>query len=147
MRVSLLALLGCFAVLFAACDHHEPGKNEPGENAVTVHIQEHYDESHGLYIEGAFSYVRVERLNGDEVLEIRLEQRKSDLHLDPGAYRFASYQRACEGNCGSLDPPSDECERVIRVEREMKVRIFAAAGVPCRLVPREMERLRTGTTS
>jgi hypothetical protein len=107
-------------------------RHQPGEDAVAVRIQQKYDESHGLYIEGSYSYVRVERLDGDELLEVRLEQGEADLRLDSGAYRFFSYQRACEGNCESLDPPSDECERVIQIEREMEVRIFAAAGGSCR---------------
>ena len=130
--MSLLAPV-CFAVLMSACG----GGYAPGEGAVAVRIKQEYDESHGLYIEGSYSYVRVERFDGSELLEERLGgDGEADLRLDPGAYRFVSYQRACEGNCGSLDPPSDECERVIGVEREMEVRILAAAGVPCRLVPR-----------
>jgi hypothetical protein len=131
MRLSLLALLVCFAALISACG----GGYEPGEDAVAVRIQEEYDESRGLYAEGSFSYVRVERLNGDELLEVRLEDGKADFRIEPGAYRFVSYQRVCEGNCDSLDHPSDECQRVIPVEREMEVRIFAGAGMPCRLAP------------
>jgi hypothetical protein len=37
------------------------------------------------------------------------------LRLDPGEYRFVSFQRACEGNCGSLDSPSDDCNQIVRV--------------------------------
>jgi hypothetical protein len=76
------------------------------------------------------------RRPGDELLKERLEQGEARFRLDPEAYRFVSFQRPCNGNCESLDPPEAECERVIRVERTMEVRIFAAAGVPCRLVPR-----------
>jgi hypothetical protein len=132
MRVSSLALLACCATLLPACGGYEPGEHAV---AVSVYVAE-YDVSHGLYAEGSYSYVRVERLDGEELLEERLEQEGARLRLDPGAYRFASFQRPCDGNCESLDPPEAECERVIRVERAMEVRVFATAGLPCRLVPR-----------
>jgi hypothetical protein len=131
MRVSLLVLLAFFTALLAGC-----GGYQAGEDAVVVRIQEEYDQSGGLYFEGSYSYVRVERLDGEKLLQDRLDDRlTARLRLDPGTYRFASFQRPCEGNCGSLDPPTDECERVIRVERAMDVQILAGAGVPCRLVP------------
>jgi hypothetical protein len=129
MRLSLaVAFLACLVLVGSAC-----GGYEAGENAVAVRIQEEYDESHGLYIEGSYSYVRVEELDGTKLLEERLDDHGgARLRLDPGTYRFSSYQRPCEGNCGSLDPPADECEKVIRIRGETEVRIYAGAGVPCR---------------
>ena len=36
-----------------------------------------------------------------------------ELHLSPGAYRLVSWQRICDGNCGNLDPPSQQCARPV----------------------------------
>lgn len=126
MRTLLrLALVGsAAAVLLAGC-----GGYEPGEDAVDVRVRQVYDMSEAAYAEGSYSYVRVERPQGGKLLEERLPEGEaaeqseprivSDvvLRLDPGHYRLVSFQRACDGNCDSLDPPSDECERVIRVPR------------------------------
>jgi hypothetical protein len=68
-----------------------------------------------LYIEGSYSYVRIEQ-NGREVLERRLSVTKSpqaSIALEPGSYRLVSYQRPCDGNCGLLDPPTDQCDSPI----------------------------------
>jgi hypothetical protein len=85
------------------------------------------DFSKGLYIEGSYSYVRVERPDGEEVLKERLgkERECSEsecvselvLRLDSGEYRLVSFQRPCEGNCDFLDPATDRCDRLIEVRR------------------------------
>ena len=109
------------AVLLAGC-----GGYEPGEDAVDVRVRQVFDMSEGAYFEGSYSYLRVERPDGDELLEERLpdnsvpageEKFVSELvvRLDPGHYRLVSFQRPCDGSCDSLDPPTDECQRVIRV--------------------------------
>lgn len=131
MRVSLLVLLAFFTALLAGC-----GGYQPGEDAVVVRIQEEYDQSGGLYFEGSYSYVRVERLDGEKLLQERLDDRlTARLRLDPGTYRIASLQRPCEGNCGSLDPPTDE-RAGDSCRASNGCAILAGAGVPCRLVPR-----------
>jgi hypothetical protein len=38
---------------------------------------------------------------------------KLTLQVQPGAYRLVSWQRLCDGNCGTLDPPSQHCARLI----------------------------------
>jgi hypothetical protein len=63
-------------------------------------------------IEGAFSYIRLERTGGATVTERRLpDSGKLTLTVRPGAYRLASWQRTCDANCGNLDPPSNHCAR------------------------------------
>jgi hypothetical protein len=101
MRVSLLVLLAFFTALLAGC-----GGYQAGEDAVVVRIQEEYDQSGGLYFEGSFSYVRVERLDGEKLLQDRLDDRlTARLRLDPGTYRFASFQPPCEGQLRVARPP------------------------------------------
>ena len=140
MRTLLrLTLVGsAAAALLAGC-----GAYEPGEDAVDVHVRQVYDMSEGAYVEGSYSYVRVERPQGGKLLEERLPDGEpagqskdriiSDvvLRLDPGHYRLVSFQRPCDGSCDSLDPPTDECERVIRVTRpeaQVTVTVLPAEG-------------------
>jgi hypothetical protein len=125
------------AVLLAAC-----GGYEPGEDAVDVRVRQVFDMSDGAYFEGSYSYVRVERPQGGKLLEERLphgepaghEKFVSDavLRLDPGDYRLVSFQRPCSGSCDSLDSPTDECERVIRVtRREGLITVTVRPGEGC----------------
>jgi len=65
-----------------------------------------------LPTEGALSYIRIERAGGATVTEWRLPgSGKLTLTVAPGAYRLLSWQRACDANCGHLDPPSSRCAR------------------------------------
>ena len=133
MRVLLLALLACFAAFPAGC-----GEYDAGENGVRVDIHEVWDATEGMYAEGSYSYIRVERLDGDELLEEQFEQEEIlHLRLDPGSYRFVSFQRPCDGSCDSLDPPTDECQRVIPVEkaepgRGISIEVRVIPGERCR---------------
>jgi D-alanyl-D-alanine dipeptidase len=84
--------------------------------------------SEGLYIEGAVSYLQLRR-HGRVVLRrsyrpgrrVALRRR-----LRAGRYRLRSWQRPCDGNCGTLDPPTDACSR----------RMFVPAGGSVRAVVR-----------
>ena len=73
-----------FAVLLAAaCGGSEP----PSRSAhpATVHVRQQW-VSGGLYVEGSYSYVRVER-DGTSVHEIRLSGERiprATIRLDPG---------------------------------------------------------------
>jgi hypothetical protein len=116
--------------VFSACAGDEGP--EPGPDAVDVSVRQIYDMSEGGYIEGTYSYVRVERLDGNELIEKRFTQEAGKLdelrllstmtlRLDPGSYRLVSFQRPCSGNCENLDPPTDECSREIVVVRDRPV--------------------------
>jgi hypothetical protein len=105
---------------------------EPGPDAVDVSVRQIYDMSEGAYIEGTYSYVRVESVDGNELMEKRFteEGRKlgelrllstMTLRLEPGSYRLVSFQRPCGGSCENLDPPTDECSHEILVTRDRPV--------------------------
>jgi hypothetical protein len=84
-------------------------------------------------IEGALSYIRVERAAGVTLTERRLPgDQQLTLKLQPGAYRLVSWQRICDANCGNLDPPSDRCARPFTVRQrqqlEATVRIDFVSG-------------------
>jgi hypothetical protein len=62
--------------------------------------------------EGALSYIRVERATGATVTKRQLPgSGQLTLRVPSGAYRLVSWQRICDGNCGNLDPPSQQCAR------------------------------------
>jgi hypothetical protein len=126
-------------MLLAACDRYEPGPD-----AVDVRVELQYDTSQGAYVEGSFSYIRVERPDGERLFERRLSELSGKgptfhstdhIRLDPGDYQLISFQRPCSGNCGSLDPPTDRCKRRIHVrgDRTLTVRITAQPGQNCNI--------------
>ena len=109
---------------------------EPGPDAVEVRVELQYDVSQGAYVEGSLSYIRVERPDGERLFERQLSELSGKsptfhstdyIRLAPGEYQLISFQRPCEGNCGSLDPPTDRCERRIRVTGNPKLTVLIAA--------------------
>jgi hypothetical protein len=135
MRTALLAVLPALAALvLAGCGSQSaPPVGERGqtvvdaraEGSVDVRVRQVLDFSKARYTEGSYSYIRVERPDGKEVVEERVDEErdcsefecvsKVFVRLDPGEYRLVSFQRPCEGNCGFLDPPMDRCARSIGV--------------------------------
>jgi hypothetical protein len=70
------------------------------------------------YTEGSVSFVRVRDSGGDLVLSRRVRHRprfRLRRRLAAGEYVVRSYQRPCDGNCSTLDPPTDRCARRVRV--------------------------------
>ena len=76
------------------------------------------------YIEGSLSYLRVEAVGGEAVVDgpatdgtqVRGRDPLLERPLPAGEYRLVSHQRPCQGNCSFLDPPTDRCERTVRLE-------------------------------
>jgi hypothetical protein len=92
-----------------------------------------------FYIEGSRSYVRIEYMDGTKVAEEMLaggERPGVSLRVNPGDYRIFSWQRPCDGNCGLLDPPTDECDRTLSVPSGEVVRgtIEVRPGEGCTIV-------------
>jgi hypothetical protein len=89
-------------------------------------------------IEGAVSFIRVKRPSGTVVLTRRLPASdRLTLRLRPGRYRLVSWQRTCDANCGTLDPPSDRCSRALTLRPGARlhatIRINFATGCVIRL--------------
>ena len=73
---------------------------------------------HAVPIEGALSYIRVERATGATVTQRQLPgSDKLTLWVQPGTYRLVSWQRLCDANCGNLDPPSQRCARTFTLRQ------------------------------
>ena len=83
----------------------------------TLDLRQSFDHSRGLYVEGSFSYVRVRGVRGKLVVGKRSSRPRFRMRrrLAPGRYTVIDYQRPCDGNCGTLDPPTDRCARRVRI--------------------------------
>lgn len=92
-----------------------PGTSEAAPG--TLELRESFDRSHGLYVEGSVSYVRVRTSGGKLPVARRVRKQRFRMRrrLAPGRYRVISYQRPCDGNCRFLDPPTDRCARRVRI--------------------------------
>ena len=89
-------------------------------------------------IEGAITFIRVKRPSGRVVLTRRLPASdRRTLPLPAGRYRLVSWQRLCDGNCGTLDPPSDRCARSLTIVAGQRlratIRVNYAVGCVIRL--------------
>jgi hypothetical protein len=90
-------------------------------------------------IEGALSYIRLERATGATVTQRQLPGSGNlTLQVRPGAYRLVSWQRICDANCGTLDPPSQHCARplTIRSGEQLTVAIQVNFASGCVIVLR-----------
>jgi len=138
------AALAAVALTIASCAGHAapalvaaPGPT-PEAGAAALRITQ-VMVGHNLFVEGSFSYIRIEPTAGGVPIQRRLPgSGKLTIKLDPGAYRLVSWQRACDGNCGYLDPPSDRCARTFTIRQhhplQAAIRLNPAAG--CTIVIR-----------
>jgi hypothetical protein len=121
IRSGLAAAAALAAVLLAAgCEGSEPAPRSA--HSAQVQVRQEWVGG-GLYVEGSYSYVRVER-DGTAVTEVRLSKERvprATIHLEPGTYRLVSFQRPCDGNCSRLDPPSDRCSHEIEATADARV--------------------------
>lgn len=127
-RLALVALVLCLA----GCGHAPA----PGASA-RLHVEQLTAAGSPIPIEGAFHYVRV--VGEDVDVRRRLTAERvptTTLELAPGRYRLESWQRTCDGNCGTLDPPSDQCSGEFELESTQRLRatITITYGSGCRIV-------------
>jgi hypothetical protein len=89
-------------------------------------------------IEGAITFIRIKRPSGRVVLTRRLPAtERRTLTLPPGRYRLVTWQRLCDANCGTLDPPSHRCARSLTIRSGERlraiIRVNYAVGCVIRL--------------
>lgn len=126
-----LALVGSLALATGGCGGS--AESAPTEPAA-LRIEQSLDSSGGIPIEGEYSYARIESPSGAKISEERLpEDGRVTIHLSPGTYRLLSYQRICNGNCGYLEPPSEECSRAFDIsdDEPLVARIRVTFGSGC----------------
>ena len=130
-----LALCTALLLAFAGCG----GSKATSSDAPGQLLVEQTFVGKALYIEGAKSYVSAEPENGSDTKEAELSyaDRAStgSLRLDPGRYTLKSWQRPCDGNCGYLDPPTDECSAPVEVTSgaDTRVKIEVEPGKGCKI--------------
>jgi hypothetical protein len=115
------ALVAIAAGASSACGGDQPRSSDLG--MATLHVRQEWERG-GLYVEGAYAYVRLER-DGESVTEVRLSDARiprATIQVAPGSYRLVSFQRPCDGNCSRLDPPTDVCSRALEVEPDAQLR-------------------------
>ena len=97
------------------------------------------DSSAGFYIEGSIWHLRVVGSAGDAVLDSDLKDDHVSLQIAPGRYRLESYERQCDGNCGILSPPSDDCTSSVTAQARatVTVRVTLTPGKGCTMRIRE----------
>ena len=132
-RVPALLVLATATLLTGAgCGGSQSPAVYPGTGRLRV--EQTVDLTGPIPIEGAYSYVRVEDEAGDEVVQERLtSEGKATISLDAGSYRMISYQRTCDGNCGSLDAASDRCAKgfTLETDEEMSATVQVTYGSGC----------------
>jgi hypothetical protein len=72
VRKFLTASLAVLALSACQGDESRDAVDDASQDAVAVRIRQIYDVSEGMYVEGSYSYVRVENLDGDKLIEKRL---------------------------------------------------------------------------
>ena len=85
-----------------------------------------------FYVEGSIWFARLDA--GDTVIaETKVDGNNFSIKLPPGFYRLTSYQRACSGNCGALDPPTDRCSAPLRIRpgKTLRALVFVRPGFGC----------------
>jgi hypothetical protein len=134
-RFATAALLAGVVVAAMGCggdDEH----TATSADAADLHVLQVWDKSAGLYVEGARSFVAVESLEGEEVLEVELQAtpagHETTILLDPGRYKLLSWQRPSAGGGGVYDPPTDRCdaefEILLKTPVEAAIEVRAAEG-------------------
>ena len=86
-RTQLLAALVALA-FFPGCAVKQQ-EYEAGPAAMDVRVRQLFDMSEGTYFEGSYSYLRVERPDGDKLLEERLLGGAVRLGRKPRYFAFA----------------------------------------------------------
>ena len=102
-------LAACIPLMFAWASAGTADPLATGRIAVSQTVQ-------CCYREGAVSYVVI-RQAGNDAAATKTSRLLAPLEptliigteLAPGRYMISSFQRPCDGNCGFLDPPVDQC--------------------------------------
>jgi hypothetical protein len=135
MTVAALAAGSCTAQASVRPAARPAGPARPAGHLVIREVL----VGHSLFVEGSVGFVRIERPSGRKVLTRRLplDDPRITVPLRPGRYRLKSWQRPCDANCGTLDPPTDRCSRMLTIRPGERlraiIRLNPATGCVIRL--------------
>jgi len=141
MRRTPAALGTAIALLLSAtaCGADVPGPAavEGPDPTSTLTIESSWRPGEGgvMYIEGSVSEYTLTDADGDEIDPDSDDQGKDPVYtgLEDGTYTLHAAQRPCDGNCGYLDPPTDQCEQHITVDADLTVQVAFRVAEPCRI--------------
>ena len=130
-RRALVIVAAAGAVVLAVAP---AGAGSPAERG-TLTLSHRLNLKSGRYIEGSVSYLHLK--HGGRVVLRRSESGPihARVRTRAGLYRVVSYQRPCDGNCSTLDPPTDRCSRRVRVYggESSAARAVTRPGRGCRI--------------
>ena len=135
LTLAALAAGSCTAQASVRPAAHPAGSARPAGHLVIREVL----VGHSRFVEGSVGFVRIERPSGRKVLTRRLplDDPRITVPLRPGRYRLKSWQRPCDANCGTLDPPTDRCSRMLTIRSGERlraiIRLNPATGCVIRL--------------
>ena len=100
------------AIFLASCTGNPGTVEEEARLRVTQH------QLACCYVEGQVSFLQLVDAAGEIVVDESFRPLDMifpvlDQHLPAGRYTLRTWQRPCSGNCGSLDPPRNQCESTL----------------------------------
>ena len=120
-------------VLGACATPSTPGGEAPSPSTLRVTIAP-YDGG-SMYIEGAVRYVHVTGPETDLQKQLDPDGPTVISLPDGGSYQLESWARPCDGNCDTLDGPTDRCIGTFpfAAGTSTAIEIDAPVGKPCTL--------------
>jgi hypothetical protein len=124
-----------------ACGDTSPGRAadpgaSPTPDPVSLEVHRHWQQGAGgeMYMEGSVTTYELVDADGQKHKPATADEDGVVYRdLVPGRYVLRSAERPCDGNCGYLDAPVDQCERHIELTEDTSVDLQVTVGQPCTL--------------
>jgi hypothetical protein len=139
MRIRHLFVILALVLSVSGCrsNNQTDAEADGGDSAQpgTLTVDTTYSEGKGgmLYIEGAMTEVVVRDESG-AVVGRHVEMPAKPMtfaDLTAGSYSVSAALRPCDGNCGYLDGPTDQCETTVTLDGDLHVTVDFVVGSPC----------------
>jgi hypothetical protein len=133
----VMAALLLTALLVTGCgaDDGEPAVAIDSAASVTLTVSPSLAGPRIYYTEGAVQELRLLASDGSEMPPDGDSAQDSTTWSDlaQGDYALKAAIRPCDGNCGYLDPPTDQCEQHLSINRDTEVTVEFRYGHGCRI--------------
>ncbi|MEZ5097813.1 MAG: hypothetical protein R2731_18075 [Nocardioides sp.] len=136
--LALPLLAGCVSATQVAQDP-EPSPAPTGSSApaaVSLVVSSSTRPGKGFYIEGAVPLFELHDSAGTPVAGSSDDTGATYSDLPAGTYELYAAQQPCDGNCGYLDPPTDDCTVSLTLSADTSVSVVFRVGHPCRATVR-----------
>ncbi len=95
----------------------------PHPNDAEVRVTVVRKRSTTMLIEGSVGFIRAHTPDGTVILDRIIDAPVDTIALPPGDYVLEAYYRACDANCGLLDPEKELCSSDGTLEAEGRYRL------------------------